>query len=67
MPYVILHPEGRTISEVVEFVDTPTHHIGARYITPETEAKYLAAIEVERELKETLRTGIPKRARRTTK
>ena len=65
MYHVILHEEGKTMGEVVEFVESITP--GAIPIPRELAVKYQRAIEDEHELRETLRTGLPRKTRRTTK
>ena len=59
--FIVLDSTGKTIAEVVKFVTPDTED--AIEISSEVEARFLRAIERERELTETLRTGLPRRAR----
>ena len=61
MPHVILHEDGKTISDVVEFVAPDT--VGAIEINEEVADKFRRTIKLEAEYVETLRTGLGLRAR----
>lgn len=62
MHYIRLHPEGKTMGEVVEFLDSD--EVGAIEIDEKLHKKFTLAIAEEKELEETLRTGLPKRSRK---
>lgn len=61
MPYITLNEHGTSVREVVKFVEPDTP--GATYIDYKVATRIAKAMDEERELINTLRTGLPRKVR----